>query len=55
MHVGDMVSRLVVAHDVLPRVALLTEDGVAVVVGEAADAFYGGRLFLVDCAVESAR
>jgi hypothetical protein len=47
VHVWHMLSRLVVAHDVLPCVALLAQDGVTVIVGKATYAFDRGRFFLL--------
>jgi hypothetical protein len=38
VHVGHMLSRLVVTDDVLPCDALLAQNSVAIVVSEAADA-----------------
>jgi hypothetical protein len=51
VHVRDVVSRLVVAHDVLPGVALLAQNGVPIVVREAADALDCRRFFFLDSAV----
>jgi hypothetical protein len=55
MHVWHELGRLVVAHDMLPGVALLAQDGEAIVVGEAADALDRGRLFLLGGAIERGR
>lgn len=46
--VRDLLLRRVVAGDVLPGFARLTEDGAAIVLGEAADAFDRVRLILLD-------
>jgi hypothetical protein len=51
MHVRYMLGRLVVAHDVLPGVALLAQDGVAIVICEAADALDRRRLLFFDGSV----
>jgi hypothetical protein len=50
--VGDFLHRHVVADDVLPRIALLAQHGVAIVVGEATDALDGRRFLLCDNAIE---
>ena len=46
VHVGNLPRRVVVAVDMLPRLAPLAEDGRAVVVVEATDAPYRVRLLL---------
>jgi hypothetical protein len=48
VHVRDMLGRLVVTDDVLPCIALLAQDGVAVIVGEAANALDRRRLFIIN-------
>ena len=47
VHVRDVLGGLVVADDVLPCIALLAQDGVAIIVGEAADALDRRRLFFI--------
>lgn len=47
-----MLGRLVVADNMLPRVALFAQNGVAIVVCEATDALDCGRLLFLDGAVE---
>jgi hypothetical protein len=51
MDIRDL-HRLVVAHNVLPRIALLAQDSVAIVVGEATDALYRRRFLLCEHAIE---
>lgn len=55
MHVWHMMCRLVVTDDVLPSVALLTQDGIAIIVREATDALDSGGLFFFDSPVSWGR
>ena len=45
---GNVAGALVVAHDVLPRVALFAQHGIPVIVGKAAYALDGRGLFLLN-------
>jgi hypothetical protein len=54
VHIWNMLGGLVVAYDVLPGVALLAEDGITVIVREAADALDRGG-FLLECPIECGR
>jgi hypothetical protein len=53
--VWHIVGRLVVAYDVLPRIALLAQHRVSVVFGVATDTLDRGRFFFFNRAVQGRR